>query len=103
VELFEQIRRDAARMRSETGEVWIRALALLHETHRRTVRLALGSAVPPQKRSRTRSTNRSDSSRASRLNRVTQGRRRPAPQRASEVNSKTGPPGPLDAVITTTP
>jgi hypothetical protein len=50
VELYEQIRRDAARMRSETGEVSIRALASLHETHRRMVRLALESALPPQKR-----------------------------------------------------
>jgi transposase len=50
VELYEQIRRDAARMRSETGEVSVRALAALHETHRRTVRLALESATPPQKR-----------------------------------------------------
>ena len=38
-------------MRSETGEVSVRALAVRHETHRRTVRLALESAVPPQKRS----------------------------------------------------
>jgi pimeloyl-ACP methyl ester carboxylesterase len=51
VELYEQIRRDAARMRSETGAVSVRALAALHDTHRRTVRLALGSAMPPQKRS----------------------------------------------------
>jgi len=51
VELYEQIRRDAARMRSETGGVSVRALAVRHETHRRTVRLALGSAMPPQKRS----------------------------------------------------
>ena len=50
MELYEQIRRDAARMRSETGEVSVRALAALHETHRRTVRLALESAVPPRKR-----------------------------------------------------
>ncbi len=50
MELYEQIRRDAARMRSETGEVSVRALAALHDTHRRTVRLALGSATPPQKR-----------------------------------------------------
>ena len=47
VELFEQIRRDAARMRSETGEVSVRALAVRHETHRRTVRQALENAVPP--------------------------------------------------------
>ena len=51
MELYEQIRRDAARMRSETGEVSVRALAARHETHRRTVRLALESAMPPQKRS----------------------------------------------------
>ena len=51
VELYEQIRRDAARMRSETGEVSIRALAVRHETHRRTVRFALESAMPPRKRS----------------------------------------------------
>ncbi len=51
MELYEEIRRDAARMRSETGEVSIRQLAAVHETHRRTVRQALGSAVPPEKRS----------------------------------------------------
>jgi hypothetical protein len=51
LELYEQIRGDAARMRSEIGEVSVRALAVRHETHRRTVRLALGSAVPPGKRS----------------------------------------------------
>ena len=51
MELYEEIRRDAARMRSETGEVSIRQLAAVYETHRRTVRLALGSAVPPKKRS----------------------------------------------------
>lgn len=38
-------------MRSETGEVSVRALSVRHETHRRTVRLALESASPPQKRS----------------------------------------------------
>jgi hypothetical protein len=51
VELYEQIRRDAARMRSELGGVSIRVLAERHETHRRTVRQALADAVTPQKRS----------------------------------------------------
>lgn len=51
MELFEQIRRDAARMESESGVVSIRRLASLHGTHRRAVRQALASAVPPAKRS----------------------------------------------------
>lgn len=50
VELFEQIRRDAVRMRSESGEVSIRELAERHQTHRRTVRQALEDALPPAKR-----------------------------------------------------
>ena len=45
VELFEQIRRDAARGLS------IRELAVRHGVHRRTVRQALASAVPPPRRS----------------------------------------------------
>ncbi len=50
VELFEVIRRDAARMEAEVGEVSIRALAAKHDTHRRTVRQALKDALPPAKR-----------------------------------------------------
>jgi hypothetical protein len=42
VELFEQIRRDW-----RAGEVSIRELAVRHHVHRRTVRQALASAVPP--------------------------------------------------------
>jgi len=44
VELFEQIRRDWA------GEVSIRGLAVRHHVHRRTVRQALASAVPPPRK-----------------------------------------------------
>ena len=51
MELFELIRRDAERMRLGSGEVSIRELAELHTTHRRTVRQALASALPPAKRS----------------------------------------------------
>src|SRR5256885_3719276 len=46
VELFEQIRRD----RDREG-LSIRALAARHGVHRRAVRQALASAVPPAKRS----------------------------------------------------
>jgi hypothetical protein len=45
VELFEAIRRDHRR-----EEVSIRALADRHQVHRRTVRHALGSAVPPERK-----------------------------------------------------
>ena len=45
VELFEAIRRDARR-----EELSVRALAKRHGTHRRTVRRALASAVPPPRR-----------------------------------------------------
>ena len=51
VELFEVIRRDAARIEAAGGVVSVRALAELHGTHRRAVRQALSSAVPPPKRS----------------------------------------------------
>ena len=46
VELFEQIRRDHDR-----EGLSIHALARRHGVHRRTVRQAVGSAVPPQRRS----------------------------------------------------
>ena len=46
VEQFEQIRRDHPR-----GELSIRELARRHGVHRRAVRQALESAVPPPKRS----------------------------------------------------
>jgi predicted DNA-binding protein (UPF0251 family) len=45
VELFEQIRRDRRR-----EELSIRELAERHGVHRRTVRQALASAVPPPRR-----------------------------------------------------
>jgi transposase len=45
VELFEQIRRDW-----RAGEVSIRDLAVRHRVHRRTVRQALASAVPPPRK-----------------------------------------------------
>jgi transposase len=45
VELFEQIRRD-----SRGGRLSIRELAERHHTHRRTVRQALGNAVPPPRK-----------------------------------------------------
>ncbi|MCL2770427.1 MAG: IS21 family transposase, partial [Solirubrobacterales bacterium] len=45
VELFEQIRRDR-----EFQGLSIRALALRHGVHRRTVRQALASAVPPARK-----------------------------------------------------
>jgi len=45
VELFEQIRRD-----QRTGGSSIRELAGRHRVHRRTVRQALASAVPPQRK-----------------------------------------------------
>src|SRR5579863_9550600 len=45
VELFEQIRRDG-----RAGEVSIRELADRHHVHRRTVRQALASAVPPSRK-----------------------------------------------------
>jgi transposase len=45
VELFEQIRRDW-----RAGEVSIRELAVRHHVHRRTVRQALASAVPPPRK-----------------------------------------------------
>src|SRR5690349_1424532 len=46
VELFEQIRRDW-----RAGEVSIRELAVRHRVHRRTVRQAVASAVPPPRKS----------------------------------------------------
>jgi predicted DNA-binding protein (UPF0251 family) len=46
VELFEQIRRDRRRK-----ELSIRELAERHGVHRRTVRQALASAVPPPRKS----------------------------------------------------
>ena len=45
VELFEEIRRD-----HRLHELSIRALADKHGVHRRTVRQALASAVPPQRK-----------------------------------------------------
>jgi len=48
VELFEAIRRDARK-----EELSIRALAERHGVHRRTVRAALASAVPPSRKART--------------------------------------------------
>jgi len=45
VELFEQIRRDR-----DVEDLSIRALAERHGVHRRTVRQALGSAVPPPRK-----------------------------------------------------
>ncbi len=45
VELFEQIRRD-----SRDQQLSIRELAVRHRTHRRTVRQALGNAVPPPRK-----------------------------------------------------
>ena len=45
VELFEQIRRDR-----EFGGLSLRALAEKYGVHRRTVRQALGSAVPPARK-----------------------------------------------------
>ena len=45
VELFEQIRREW-----RAGESSIRELAVRHHVHRRTVRLALASAVPPPRK-----------------------------------------------------
>ena len=45
VELFEQIRRDW-----RAGEVSIRELAVRHHVHRRTVRQAVASAVPPPRK-----------------------------------------------------
>ena len=45
VELFESIRRD-----SRLAGMGIRALARKHHVHRRTVRQALLSAVPPQRK-----------------------------------------------------
>ena len=45
VELFEQIRRDR-----RAGESSIRELAEKHRVHRRTVRQALASAVPPARK-----------------------------------------------------
>lgn len=47
VELFESIRRDARR-----EELSIRELAVRHGVHRRTVRAALASAVPPPRKAR---------------------------------------------------
>src|SRR5215510_1378771 len=47
VELFEQIRRDW-----RAGGSSIRELAQKHRVHRRTVRQALASAVPPPRKSR---------------------------------------------------
>ncbi len=49
VELFEAIRRDHRR-----EDLSIRALADRHGVHRRTVRQALGSAVPPERKTPTR-------------------------------------------------
>jgi hypothetical protein len=45
VELFEQIRRDR-----RAGESSIRELAVRHHVHRRTVRQALASALPPPRK-----------------------------------------------------
>jgi transposase len=45
VELFEQIRRDR-----EREDLSVRALAVRHGVHRRTVKQALGSAVPPPRK-----------------------------------------------------
>ncbi len=45
VELFEQIRRDRRLEQSSTRE-----LAARHKVHRRTLRQALSSAVPPQRK-----------------------------------------------------
>jgi hypothetical protein len=45
VELFESIRRD-----SRLAGMGIRALARKHRVHRRTVRQALSSAVPPERK-----------------------------------------------------
>lgn len=45
VELFEQIRRDW-----RAGEVSVRELAVRHHVHRRTVRQAVASAVPPPRK-----------------------------------------------------
>ena len=49
VELFAAIRRDARR-----EELSIRALADRHGVHRRTVRAALASALPPPRKPRTK-------------------------------------------------
>jgi hypothetical protein len=45
VQVFEEIRRDR-----RTGGMSIRQLAERHEVHRRTVRQALGSPVPPERK-----------------------------------------------------
>lgn len=50
VELFERIRRD----RRLEPQVSVRALALRHGVHRRTVRLALEAAVPPERKKQVR-------------------------------------------------
>ena len=47
VELFAQIRRDA-----RVERLSVRALAAKHRIHRRTVRQALGSAAPPERKPR---------------------------------------------------
>lgn len=51
VELFEAIRRDALR-----EDLSIRALAERHNVHRRTVRAALASSVPPARKAPVRET-----------------------------------------------
>lgn len=51
VELFERLRRDY-----EFGGLSIRVLAARHGVHRRTVRQALSSAVPPERSARSPAT-----------------------------------------------